>query len=223
VTTIKRTVELAARAVVALRTEELLRQSGAFEDGHFVLADGRHSRACLDVAPLLADPGMTSELCGYLAASQRDERGSSGVAVVAGAGPGAVLATETARRLGCRVVIIEQPPTAPGTGQGLVQGGQVTPGDRLLLVDATWPGRGGLLSLAGTVEAAGGSIVECAVLVDVSGGRAALTSPATGRVYPLRALWQVDPGAFPPGSETCPLCAVEPSPRACPASITEPA
>ena len=36
------------------------------------------------------------------------------------------------------------------------------------------------------VEAMGGEIVECVVLVDRSGGRTTLTSPATGRVYPLR-------------------------------------
>ena len=42
------------------------------------------------------------------------------------------------------------------------------------------------------VEALGGEIVECAVLVDRSGGRATLTSPTTGRTYPLRSLWQLD-------------------------------
>jgi hypothetical protein len=57
------------------------------------------------------------------------------------------------------------------------------------------------------VEAMGGEIVECAVLVDRSGGRATLTSPTTGRRYPLRSLWQLDLPTFEPGPATCPRCA----------------
>ena len=57
------------------------------------------------------------------------------------------------------------------------------------------------------VEAFGGVIVECAVLVDRSGGRATLTSPATGRTYPLRSLWQLDLPTYEPGAATCPPCA----------------
>ena len=57
------------------------------------------------------------------------------------------------------------------------------------------------------VEAMGGEIVECAVLVDRSGGRATLTSPTTGRVYPLRSLWQLDLPTYEPGESTCPRCA----------------
>jgi hypothetical protein len=53
----------------------------------------------------------------------------------------------------------------------------------------------------------GGEIVECAVLVDRSGGRATLTSPSSGRVYPVRALWQLDLPTYEPGAATCPLCA----------------
>ena len=41
------------------------------------------------------------------------------------------------------------------------------------------------------VEAAGGEIVECAVLVDRSGGLSALASPTTGRRY--RAQRALDP------------------------------
>jgi hypothetical protein len=53
----------------------------------------------------------------------------------------------------------------------------------------------------------GGEIVECAVLVDRSGGKATLTSPTTGRVYPVRALWQLDLPTYEPGPSTCPRCA----------------
>jgi hypothetical protein len=55
----------------------------------------------------------------------------------------------------------------------------------------------------------GGDIVECAVLVDRSGGRATLTSPATGRRYPVRALWELDLPTYEPGAATCPRCAAD--------------
>ena len=63
------------------------------------------------------------------------------------------------------------------------------------------------------VEALGGEIVECAVLVDRSGGRETLTSPSTGRTYPLRALWQLDLPTYEPGRSTCPRCAAGDSAR----------
>jgi hypothetical protein len=53
----------------------------------------------------------------------------------------------------------------------------------------------------------GGEIIECAVLVDRSGGgTATLTSPATGRTYPLRSLWQLSLPTYEPGPTTCPGC-----------------
>jgi hypothetical protein len=57
------------------------------------------------------------------------------------------------------------------------------------------------------VEALGGEIVECAVLVDRSGGRATLTSPTTGRVYPARSLWELHLPTWEPGPDDCPRCA----------------
>ncbi len=57
------------------------------------------------------------------------------------------------------------------------------------------------------VEAMGGEIVECAVIVDRSGGLAVITSPATGRVYPLRALWRLELPTYEPGATGCPRCA----------------
>jgi orotate phosphoribosyltransferase len=57
------------------------------------------------------------------------------------------------------------------------------------------------------VEAMGGEIVDCVVLVDRSGGRQTLTSPTTGRIYPLRSLWQLDLATYKPGPATCPQCA----------------
>ena len=57
------------------------------------------------------------------------------------------------------------------------------------------------------VEAMGGKIVQCAVLVDRGDGRSTLTSPTSDRTYPLHALWQLDLPTYEPGPATCPRCA----------------
>ena len=49
--------------------------------------------------------------------------------------------------------------------------------------------------------------VACHVLVDRSDGLSSLTSPRTGRSYPLRALWQLSLPTWEPGPDTCPRCA----------------
>ena len=87
------------------------------------------------------------------------------------------------------------------------RGFRIEPGERVLLVDDILTTGGSLLAMLPAVEAMGGEIVECLVLVDRSGGRATLTSPSTGRIYPLRSLWQLDLPTYEPGPATCPRCA----------------
>ena len=58
------------------------------------------------------------------------------------------------------------------------------------------------------VEAMGGEIVECVVLVDRSGGRGdPHLADDRADVYPLRSLWQLDLPTYEPGPATCPRCA----------------
>jgi orotate phosphoribosyltransferase len=204
-TTIKPALDLAARAAMAARTEALFRASGAFREGHFLLKSGRHGDAYVEKFAVLADPAATSELCGFWAASVRDAR----VDVVAGPTTGGViLAFETARQLGTPSIFAEEVRDADGaTHREFRRGFTIRPGERVLLVDDILTTGGSLLAMIPAVEALGGEIVSCEVLVDRSGGRAALTSPTTGRTYPLRALWQLDLPTYEAGPETCPRCA----------------
>jgi orotate phosphoribosyltransferase len=105
---------------------------------------------------------------------------------VHGSGPvAALLAFETARQLGVRAIL---PDVA---GDGAWRGVDDGPPERrrVLIVDDVLTTRAGIRSLIAAVEAAGAEIVECAVVVDRSGGTPTLTSPVSGRVYPLHALW----------------------------------
>jgi orotate phosphoribosyltransferase len=206
-TTIKPAIEIGARAAIATRTEELFRASGALRNGHFQLKSGRHGDAYVEKFAVLSDPAATSELCGFWAAGHR---GGDAVDLVAGPTTGGViLAFETGRQLGTRAIFAEEVKEADGTTRREFRRGfRIEPGERVLLVDDILTTGGSLLAMLPAVEAMGGEILECAVLVDRSGRDTnTLTSPATGRTYPLRSLWRLDLPTYEPGAATCPLCA----------------
>ena len=208
-TTIKSALETSTRAAVAARTEKLFRRSGALREGHFLLKSGRHGDAYVEKFAVLSDPAATSELCGFWAATHRADDGTARVDLVAGPTTGGViLAFETGRQLGVRAIFAEEVHAADGaTTREFRRGFRIEPGERVLLVDDILTTGGSLLAMIPAVEALGGEIVECAVLVDRSGGRPILTSPSTGRNYPVRSLWQLDLPTYEPGPATCPRCA----------------
>jgi orotate phosphoribosyltransferase len=209
-TTIKPGVELGLRTAVARRAEELFRSSGALRDGHFQLKSGRHGDAYVEKFAVLSDPAATSELCGFWAAEVRGDDGGARVDLVAGPTTGGViLAFETGRQLGVRAIFAEEVRDADGaTHREFRRGFRIEPGERVLLVDDILTTGGSLLAMLPAVETMGGEIVACAVLVDRSGGGTnTLTSPSTGRTYPLRSLWRLDLPTFEPGPATCPQCA----------------
>jgi len=209
VTTVKPALDAAIRHTIALRTEALFRSSGALREGHFQLKSGRHGDAYVEKFQVLQDPAATSELCGFFATHGRGGDGETLVDLVAGPTTGGViLAFETARQLGVRSLFAEEVRDDDGTlRREFRRGFRIEPRERVLLVDDILTTGGSLLAMLPAVEAMGGEIIECVVLVDRSGGRASLTSPASGRVYPLRSLWQLDLPTYEPGAATCPRCA----------------
>ena len=211
-TTIKPSIELGARAAVAHRTEELFRSSGALREGHFQLKSGRHGDAYVEKFAVLSDPRATSELCGCWAGAlgAGDNGGSRRIDLVAGPTTGGIiLAFETGRQLGVRAIFAEEVRDRDGsTHREFRRGFRIEPGERVLLVDDILTTGGSLLAMLPAVEAMGGDIIECVVLVDRSGGGTnTLTSPSTGRAYPLRSLWRLELPTFEPGTATCPQCA----------------
>ncbi len=207
-TTIRPAVEAAARAAVAARTEALFRRSGALREGHFLLKSGRHSEAYLEKFQVLQDTAATCELCAFWAAAHRDAVGTADVDLVAGPTTGGViLAFETGRQLGTRAIFAEEVRGDDGlVRREFRRGFTIEPGERVVLVDDILTTGGSLLAMIPAVEAAGGEIVDCHVLVDRSGGMTTLTSPASGRVYPLSALWVLELPTYEAGRETCPAC-----------------
>ncbi|MGH2512940.1 MAG: phosphoribosyltransferase family protein [Candidatus Limnocylindrales bacterium] len=208
-TTLRHAADIAARSAIAARTETLFRSSGALRDGHFLLKSGRHAEHYLEKFQVLQDTAATSELCGFWAATGRDSDGRPLVDLVAGPTTGGViLAFETGRQLGLRAIFAEEVRAADGsTRRAFRRGFTIAPGERIMLVDDILTTGGSLLAMIPAVEELGGEIVSCHVLVDRSGGMASLTSPRSGRVYPLAALWVLDLPTYEPGAATCPRCA----------------
>ena len=205
-TTIRPAVEPALRSAIAARTEALFRASGALREGHFQLKSGRHGDAYVEKFAVLSDPAATSELCGFVSAPHL---APPDVDIVAGPTTGGViLAFETGRQLGLPAIFAEEVYDGRGGSRRQFRRGfRIDAGQRVLLVDDILTTGGSLLAMIPAVEAMGGEIVECVVLVDRSGGRPTLTSPATGRVYAVRSLWQLDLATYEPGLATCPECA----------------
>jgi orotate phosphoribosyltransferase len=208
-TTPRSEAQQAAAKAIAIRTEELFRESGALKEGHFLLKSGKHSERYLEKFLVLQDTAATSELCGFWAAQHRNADGSPMVDVVAGPTTGGVvLAFETARQLGVRSIFAEEVKDPDGTTRREFRRGfSIAKGERVLLVDDILTTGGSLLAMLPAVEGFGGEIVSCVVMADRSGGLASLSSPLTGRSYPLSALWRLELPTYGPGPATCPACA----------------
>jgi orotate phosphoribosyltransferase len=171
----------------------MFRDAGAFRDGHFVLASGKHSPRYLEKFQVLQWPDHTERLCETIAAWWR----SAGPDTVAGPTTGGViLAYEVARQLGTRAVYAER--NEDGPGRVSRRGFQLARGERVLVVDDIMTTGGSVYETIAAVRASGAEVIGAAVLVDRSGGQASLD-------VPLRALWSVEVPVYSP--DECPLCA----------------
>jgi len=207
-TTIKPAVDIAARGAIAARTEDIFRRSGALAEGHFELKSGRHSDRYLEKFLVLQNPAATGELVSFWVARYKPNDRFGGVDVVAGPTTGGViLAFEAARQVGVRGIFAEEVRAADGhIHREFRRGFRIEPGERVLLVDDILTTGGSLVAMLPAVEAAGGEIIGCEVLVDRSGGLRTVTSPLTDRRYPLSALWTLAVPTYEPGPATCPGC-----------------
>jgi hypothetical protein len=163
-TTIRPGAEAAARAAISARVAAILDRVGPPS------AEGRP-----DPDAVIVDPAATAELGEFWVRGHRDRDGRPTVDGIAGPGlAGAVLAYETARQLGVRLV--DDPE-------------RIRPGERVVVVSpsALSPG---LAELIEALEAAGGEIVGCHAIVGPRPGRAVVRSARTRRRYALEVLWR---------------------------------
>ena len=173
--------------------ERVFRDAGAFREGHFVLASGKHSARYLEKFQVLQWPERTAMLCADIAEWARTIRPATIAGPTTG---GIILAHEVARQLDLRAVYAER--REDGTGREFRRGFQLHTGERVLVVDDIMTTGGSVQETMDAVRAGGAVVVGAAVLVDRSGGRAAIG-------VPLHALWTLDVLTY--DASGCPLCA----------------
>lgn len=170
---------------------ELLRETGALLDGHFLLSSGLHSPRYIQCARLLQHPKLASLACTALADKAR---GLGPADVVVGPALGGVLvAHELARALGVRGMFTERE-----EGKMVLRRGfEIRPGERVLLAeDVVTTGRSSG-EVAEAVQAQGGEIVGVACIVD-------RREEKTTLAFPLVTLVRLHIETYP--AKDCPLC-----------------
>jgi len=113
-------------------TIDLMKQSGALLEGHFVLSSGLHSDRYIQCALLLEHPERAELVGRSLARAVEQAVGSGAVETVANpALGGIVIGHEVARSLGARCVFLER---ADGR-MTLRRGFRLRPGEKVLVVE----------------------------------------------------------------------------------------
>ena len=149
------------------------RSANALLDGHFILSSGLRSPRFLQCARVLMDGARAEKLARALAAKLPDALRSSIHAVVSPAMGGVIIGHEMGRALGVPAMFVERPDGVFGLRRGFA----LEPGTRVLMVeDVVTTGLSSREAIT-AIEAAGGTVIAAASLVDRSGGTADLGVP----------------------------------------------
>ncbi|GAM04786.1 orotate phosphoribosyltransferase [Novosphingobium sp. MBES04] len=166
-----------------MQEEEVLaefRASKALLEGHFLLSSGRHSAHYLQCARVLQSPDRAARLAVALAATFPHDVRRQIQKVVSPAMGGVIIGQEMGRALQVDAMFVERP---TGTFE-LRRGFELDPGDKVLMVeDVVTTGKSSREAIK-AIEAAGGTVIAAAALVDRSAGAVDLGVP----FYPLVAL-----------------------------------
>ena len=179
------------------------RAAGALLEGHFILSSGLRSPRYLQCARVLMHPARAERLARALAARLPDV----GIdAVVSPAMGGVIIGHEMGRALGRPAMFVERPDGVFGLRRGFA----LDPGARVLMVeDVVTTGLSSREAIK-AIEAAGGTVVGAASLVDRSNGSVDLGVPYTSLIRLDVPTYAAD--ALPPALAAIP--AIKPGSRA---------
>jgi orotate phosphoribosyltransferase len=147
-------------------TIELLKESGAMLEGHFLLSSGRHSDRYFQCARLLQYPDKAAAVLSIAAEKILEDIRAGKIAVDVIVGPamgGIIVAYELGRQLGLPAFFTERDDSGAMT---LRRGFEVRPGDNILIAeDVVTTGKSSGESAA-VLERLGGKVIALAALVD---------------------------------------------------------
>jgi len=162
------------------------RGAGALREGHFILASGRHSPMFLQKNLVFQFPERTARLCKALA--QKIEARFGKPDVVVSPAVGAIIpGYETARWLGVPAMYVEREDGAFRLRRAF----RIVPGAKVVVIEDVITTGGSFREAVEPIEAAGGTVLCCACIVDRSGGRADVG-------FPLVALATLDVPSYAP-------------------------
>jgi orotate phosphoribosyltransferase len=144
----------------------LLRESGAMLEGHFLLSSGRHSDKYFQCAKLLQYPDKAAEALEQIAGKIKDDikAGKLKVDIIVGPAMGGIIAAwELARQLGLPSIFTERDDTGIMT---LRRGFEINPGQNVLIAEDVVTTGKSSLECAKALEAAGAVITALACVVD---------------------------------------------------------
>ena len=170
--------------------ERIFREAGAIMEGHFLLTSGLHSPVYWEKFRVLEQPRHTERLCRMIAKHFQNQN----VQLVAGPTTGGVIISyEVAKQLGLRSIFAER----EGATRVFRRGFEITPGERVLVVDDILTTGGSVREVIGEVKRKGGQLVGIGVLVDRSDEAADFGAP-------LFSCYKTSVPTYRP--EECPLC-----------------
>ena len=171
--------------------EDLLIETSAIMEGHFLLTSGLHSPRYVEKFNVLQKPVYTEKLCRAMAEKFKDANIETVVGHVTG---GILLAHETGKALGTRAIFTERENGKMTFRRGFT----LHEGERVLIVEDIVTTGGSIREVIDVVKEHGGIPVAVSMLVDRSGGK------ATFGDVPSTALLHMDVQTYKP--EECPLC-----------------
>ncbi len=182
------------------------RAAQALLEGHFILSSGLRSPRYLQCARVLMDPARAARLAEALAAKIPEDVKAQIDVVIAPAMGGLICGHELARAMGKLSMFVERP---SGSFE-LRRGFRLEPGQKVLLMeDVVTTGLSSREAIA-AVNAAGGTVIHAASLVDRSNGTADLGVPFTPLIRLDVPSYAAD--ALPP--ELAAIPAIKPGSRA---------
>jgi orotate phosphoribosyltransferase len=168
---------MASRNLQADELRQLLEETGAIRQGHFVLSSGLHSPLYIQCALLLQHPALAERAGKALARRLASLRPDS---VLSPAMGGLIIGHEVARALGVPFRFTER----VNGRMTLRRSFRLAPGERVVLVEDVVTTGKSTLETAEVVAEAGATVVAAAGIIDRSAGQAAFPWP----FYSLLAL-----------------------------------
>ena len=169
---------------------DILRETGAFLEGHFLLSSGKHSGGYCQCAKLLRFPDLAAEVLSTVV------KKLEGVEITKVCGPamgGVLVAYELGRQLGKENIFTER---KDGEMQ-LRRGFEVGPGDKILITEDVVTTGKSTMETVKALEDLGAEVIGLACIVD-------RRAPGVEVPFPLYSAVKLEIDAYDP--EDCPLC-----------------